>query len=233
MTTLESLRLGFAFTLGTATFFAPCALPLLPGYVAFYVGRESDDVEGPITTRLSRALVVALVTSLGFFVVFALLFGIVFAVGSQVLGDIALLELGVGLLLIVLGVAMALGKLDEVVRIQLPERRRGPVGYFLFGVLYAVAAAGCTAPLFIGVASLGLSGGPGTAIATFSAYAAGMAVLMIGITLAAALGRDALVSRLVANTGLVTRLAGVVLVLAGIAQLYWFLFVFDGLRYFA
>lgn len=35
VTEFAPVRPGFAFGLGTATFFAPCAFPLLPGYVAF------------------------------------------------------------------------------------------------------------------------------------------------------------------------------------------------------
>jgi cytochrome c-type biogenesis protein len=231
MIDLESLRVGFAFSLGTATFFAPCAVPLLPGYVAFFIGRESDAGARPLPSRLRRALGVALVTSLGFFAVFGVLFGIVTAIGAGALQDIAVLELVVGILLIVLGGAMALDRFDaDLVHVQLPERRRGPAGYFAFGVVYAVAAAGCTAPAFIGIATVGLSGGPSTAIAVFTAYAAGMSVLLVGVTLLAAIGRDALVQYLVSNTRLVTRLAGLVLVVAGVVQIYWFLFVFDGLR---
>jgi cytochrome c biogenesis protein CcdA len=35
---------------------------------------------------------------------------------------------------------------------------RSPVGYLLFGVVYAVAAAGCTAPVFVAVAVLVVAG---------------------------------------------------------------------------
>jgi cytochrome c-type biogenesis protein len=226
-----SLRIGFAFSLGMATFFAPCALPLLPGYVAFFIGRESETDARSLFARLRHALVVAFLTSLGFLAVFAVLLGIVTALGAQMLSNIAILELVVGGVLIVLGALMALGRFDSgLIHVQLPERRRGPVGYFAFGVIYAVAAAGCTAPAFIAIATFGLSSGPMTTLAIFTAYAAGMSVLMVGVTLLAALGRDALVSTLVSNTKLVTRVAGVVLVVAGIAQIYWFVFIFDGLQ---
>jgi cytochrome c-type biogenesis protein len=231
MVDLASLRIGFAFSLGMATFFAPCALPLLPGYVAFFIGRESETEAQPMFVRLRHALVVALLTSLGFLVVFAALLGVVTAIGAQMLSNIAVLELVVGGILIVLGTLMALGRFDSgLIHVKLPERRRGPVGYFAFGVIYAVAAAGCTAPAFIAIATFGLSSGPTTTLAIFTAYAAGMSVLMVGVTLLAALGRDALVRTLVSNTKLVTRVAGVVLVVAGIAQLYWFVFVFEGLQ---
>ncbi|MFC7134483.1 MULTISPECIES: cytochrome c biogenesis CcdA family protein [Salinibaculum] len=224
----ETIRLGFAFSLGTATFFAPCALPLLPGYVAYYVGNEDGD-DQPLAARLRRGLVVATVTSLGFLVVFGVLAAITFALGTQVLRNIAVLELVVGVALVGLGIALATGRLSQTTfHIQLPERRRGPVGYFGFGVVYAAAAAGCTAPLFIGVASLALAN-PANAIPLLGAYAAGMVVLMGTVTLLTALGRQTVVRRLTANTRLVTRVAGVVLAIAGLVQLYYFLFVFDGL----
>lgn len=60
-------------------------------------------------------------------------------------------------------------------------------------------------------------------------YAAGMATLMVAVTVLSAVGRGAVVRRLSAKAGHITRLAGVLLVLAGGAQLYLFLFRFDGL----
>jgi cytochrome c-type biogenesis protein len=267
----ESLRLGFAFSLGMGTFLAPCAFPLLPGYVAFYVGSgdggggpgsadggkgdgrnpgaaapaadggsATAGVRGGAATaggsratldRLWRAITVGLVTSLGFFAVYALLAAVVFALGSSVLRNVSVLELVVGTIMVVLGTAMASGRVDlTAVHLPLPERRRGPLGYFAFGVVYAAAAAGCTAGLFVGLSSLALSSGPTGAVAVFGAYAAGMSVLMVGVTVAAALGRQALVRTLSANTPLISRAAGVVLAVAGLVQLYYFLFRFDGLR---
>jgi cytochrome c-type biogenesis protein len=223
----ETIRLGFAFGLGTATFFASCALPLLPGYVAYYVGQEGEPE--PLPTRLRRGVTVATVTSLGFLAVFAALAALTFAVGTQLLRNIAVLELVVGVALVGLGLGLATGRLsDGLVHVQLPERRRGALGYFTFGVVYAAAAAGCTAPLFIGVASLALAN-PANAIPLLGAYAAGMVVLMVGVTLLTALGQQTVVRRLTANTRLITRVAGVVLAIAGVVQIYYFLFVFDGL----
>lgn len=232
MSTLESLRLGFAFGLGTATFFAPCALPLLPGYIAYFLGQDGDESAAPngLAGRLGRAVTVSLTTSLGILAVYVLLGLVVYLIGTELLGSISVLELVVGVLLIGLGAYMASGRtVSAPVRITLPERRRGVLGYFAFGVIYAAAAAGCTAVLFIGVAGIAVSAGPLTGLAVLGAYAAGMAVLLTAVTVLSALGRGVIVGRLAANTQRIRRVAGVVLVLAGIVQIYYFLVVFDGM----
>lgn len=220
----------FAFGTGVVTFFAPCAFPLLPGYVAYFLGSE-DGGTLSIERRLVRAVVVGLVTSLGFFLVYAALAGTAVAVGTGPLGNIAILELVVGVVLIVLGIAMAAGRFDMTqLHVQLPERRRGVLGYFLFGVVYAVAAAGCTGGVFLGIATVALTKTPAVALGTFVAYALGMSLLMIALTLLSAVGRATLLKRVARRTGLITRVAGVVLVIAGIVQIYFYLFVFGGLR---
>lgn len=222
-------RPGFAFAAGVATFFAPCAFPLLPGYVAFYLG--GDEPRGGSIDRLARAGLVGGMTSLGFFLVYAALAAIVAALGGSALADIAMLEPAVGGLLVVLGVATAAGY-TPARHVPLPARRRSLGGYLAFGVVYAVAAAGCTAPVFIGLALLGLSAGPAGAVATLGAYAAGMAVVMLAVTGLSALGRDAVLRRLTRSTGRVTRVAGVLLALAGIAQIYLYAVGFDWLAPF-
>jgi len=83
--------------------------------------------------------------------------------------------------------------------------------------------------VFVGIALLGLSGGPVTAVATLGAYAAGMSLLMIAVTALSALGKGTVLRRLSRNTGLVARVAGVLLVAAGAVQIYLFLFRFGGL----
>lgn len=215
---------GFSFTLGVATFFAPCAFPLLPGYVAYFLGTDRD--RSPAGLRmLGRAAVVGVTTSLGFFAVYGALAGIVAAIGTGPLAEISVLELVVGSLLIVLGAGMATGLLDAgTVHVRLPERRRSVLGYFLFGVVYAAAAAGCTGGIFVAVAGNAVTSPAPTAAAIFVAYALGMSVLMVGVTVLAAFGKTTVLRSLSRNTDTVTRFAGVMLVVAGIVQVAFFFF---------
>lgn len=245
----DTSLLAFAFTAGAFTFFAPCAYPLLPGYVAYYLGRSSvteaaqrpDDQEStrsewvaavfptPVAGRVVRAVGVGVLVSLGFVLVYGILAGVVAAVGGQVLASISVLELVVGVLLVVIGAAMATGWDPPTPTVQLPERRRSPAAYVGFGVLYAAAAAGCTAPIFTAVSLEALAAGSAMGVGTFGAYALGMSVLMVGVTVATAVGRETLLTRITRRLDRINRAAGMLLVVAGLVEVYVFLVRFDGL----
>jgi cytochrome c-type biogenesis protein len=217
-------RPGFAFLAGVATFFAPCAFPLLPGYVAYFLGR--DDGGGP---PLRRAAVVGGTTVVGFFLVYGLLAGTVLAVGAGALRDIALLEPVIGAGLVAMGLVTIAGWTPAATHVCLPERRRSLAGYLGFGIVYALAAAGCTAPVFVAVALLALGSGPAAAVVTLGAYAAGMAVTMLLVTGLSAVGRERALELLSRETGRLRRTTGALLALAGVAQIYLYVFDFDPL----
>lgn len=226
----EGFQLGFAFTAGAATFFAPCAYPMLPGYVAYFLGSDADR-----SVALSRAILVGTVASAGVFLVYVGLVGIVATIGSEALSTLPLFGLGVGVLLVVLGAGMLANVgtaqlLGGSPIIRLPERRRSLGGYFAFGVAYAIAAAGCTAPLFVGVVLSGLDRGGPAAVTTVAVYAAGMCALLVATTVATALGRGTALERVVPRGDRLKRVAGGLLVVAGIAQTYLYLFRFGGLE---
>lgn len=253
---VESLPfVAFAFSAGAGTFFAPCAFPLLPGYVSYYLGRTTDSeptadggpgtgrlartvatplgwvVSAETSERLVRAATVGVLVSVGVGLVYALLAGVTAVVGSRLLGNVTLLEPVVAAVLIAVGAATVAGYRVPTPTVRLPERRRSAAGFVGFGVLYAAAAAGCTGTVFVGIGVRALASGPAVAGATFAAYAAGMSSLMIAVTVASAVGRDSLLTRIGAHSDRIEQVMGVLLVVAGLAQLYYFLVVFDGLRY--
>jgi len=227
MVDVGALRPGFAFVAGVATFFAPCAFPLLPGYLAYFLG--DDGADAGRAGRLRRASTVGLATSLGFVVVLGALAGLVAAAGAELVSNVSLLEPVIGAALVVLGVAMFVGWSPEN-HVALPERERSLSGYFTFGVVYAVAAAGCVAPIFVAVAGLGITSGPVGAVVMLGAYALGMSLTMVAMTAVTALGRDGLVRRLRLSGGRLQRVGGVLLVLAGLAQTAIYLVYFGGLQ---
>jgi cytochrome c-type biogenesis protein len=226
---------GVAFSAGTATFFAPCAFPLLPGYVSYFLGDTASSVErrqsrdglvGHVRWPLARAVLVSVVAGLGMATVYVGLTALAATLGAGALSEIAVLELVVGAVFVVAGSAMAAGwKVSRSV-VQLPERRRTVGGFFAFGVLYATAAAGCTAPLFLAVVLKGVSSGPVAAVTVAGAYALGMCTVLLCVTGASALGGSSLATRLSAHTGRIYRLAGGLLALSGVAEIYYYAYGF-------
>lgn len=232
--------LGFAFVAGLVTFFAPCAAPLLPGYVAYFLGDPEGmvDPEGtldattemqPSRVGVGRAALVGGLVSAGVFATYLALAGVVAWVGSAVLANVAAFELVVGGTFVIIGGAMAANWHPAVHVARLPARRRSLGGYVGFGALYAAAAAGCTAPVFVAVATVALAAGSVTAVLTFGAYAAGVSTLVVGLTILTAVGRVAVFRRLALRFDRLYRLTGVLLLFAGVGQLYYFVFRFDGL----
>jgi cytochrome c-type biogenesis protein len=200
---------AFAVTSGVATFFAPCAYPLLPGYVGYYLGEDDATLSGAVV-RGSAAAVGALVVLGG-------IAGVVLTLGQRLVRNLALVEPVVGALLVVLGVLYVTGRAPDL-SVALPQRRASVAGFGLFGGVYALAAAGCVVPLFLGVVSQSLTLPPASATVALGSYAAAVALPLFGVTLLAAVGSDALrgVSK---HVGSIQRVAGVVMVLAGLGQI--------------
>lgn len=204
---------GFAFGVGVAAFFSPCVFALLPGYVGYYVANV--DGESP---PLSGALARGGAASLGAVSSFIVLSAIAFAAGEVLERAIPVLEYLVGAALVVLGVVLfRKGTLSLTVR--LPKRRASVLGFGVFGVMYALAATACVLPLFLSVSVLSFGYPLGGTALVLGAYAAGFTSLMLAATVITAVGRQAVLDSAVARAETMTRVAGVVLVLAGLAQL--------------
>jgi len=213
---------AFAITTGATTFFAPCAYPLLPGYVGYFMQAEST--EGG--SLLTGALVRGLAASVGVLVTFGLLAVAAITVGRPLQAHLSALELVVGVLLVLFGLVTLSGRTVGW-HARLPERTTSISGFVGFGGLYAIAATGCVAPVFLAVVSQALTFGPAGTAAVLGGYAAGMAVLMIGATVAVAVGVEITTDRFAGLADRMTPIAGGILVAAGLAQIALALFVYS------
>ncbi|GAB3034004.1 cytochrome c biogenesis CcdA family protein [Natronobiforma cellulositropha] len=216
-----------ALSAGVLTFFSPCSYPLLPGYVAYFIGAGSDSRTAG--TQLRQALVVSVCVCLGFALVYAAVIAVLFTLGSRLLWNLLLLEFVVGSLLVGLGLSLAISPSSRSwITVPLPRRRRSYASYVSFGVVYAAAAVGCTAPVFLSIATLSLNQGPEGIVVGLGSYALGMSALLLLVTLLASVGRLTLLSTLSNDPTRLLRLTGVLLALAGAYQLYLFFFRYDG-----
>lgn len=215
-----ALNVPFAFTAGVATFFSPCAYPLLPGYVGFYV--NSVDAESASVTGAGIRGVAA---AGGVLATFAILGGATAWVGHETLSGITVFETLVGGLLVVFGLVVALGRAPSL-SVSLPKRRSSVFGFALFGAGYALAGVGCVAPIFLAVVARAIALPTEAAVLVLGVYAGVVAVLMAATTVVTGVGLVSNANRVMTHAGWLNRLAGVVMVVAGVGQLYLSLVVY-------
>ncbi len=217
-----SAALTLAFAAGMVATLNPCGFAMLPAYLSYFMG-----IDAPDKTRagsLRSGLMVGGVVSVGFVVVFGLA-GVVISAGFRsVTTWIPWLAVGVGVLVIGLGIAVLAGWQMTVgmPKVQRRGNRNGYAGVFGFGVSYAVASLSCTLPVFLSVVATQLTARSFfEGIAVFLAYGLGMSVVLVGITIVLALGKQSLVHRLRSSARYLNRLAGAILIAAG-GFIVWF-----------
>ncbi|WP_245779511.1 cytochrome c biogenesis CcdA family protein [Halostagnicola kamekurae] len=205
---------GFAITAGVTTFFSPCSYPLLPGYVGFYV----NQTEGQ-GSSVSGSVLRGLVAGIGVLVTFTALFGAAYWLGQNLLTNITILETAVGVALVAFGLLVVFD-LAPSLSVPLPKRRSGLAGFGIFGAGYALAAAGCVAPVFIGVVSQSMTMDPVPAMLVVGSYIGIVVVLMVALTVATGVGLVANAGWIAGHTKTLERIAGIVMILAGLGQIY-------------
>lgn len=204
--------LAFAAGAGIATFLSPCALPLVPGYVGYYMSA----VDGK--QRLAGVAVRGIAAAIGVISTLGALAALAILVGQPITRVLPVVEPAVGVALVVLGVLVVTGRGPDW-RISLPARRADTAGFTLFGAGYAGASAGCVLPVFLAVIVQTLTLPLPAAMAVVGVYAAGVALPLFGVTVAVGLGMTVTAGRWMAHGSHLKRLAGVVLVIAGLGQL--------------
>ena len=200
--------IALAFAAGLVATVNPCGFAMLPAYLAYFMGME-DDPEGRGSVR--NALTVGTVVSSGFLLVFGVA-GIFITLGLRFVIDlIPWLAILVGFGVIGLGVAMLFG---YQLTVGLPKAKRASTdkGYrsvFAFGVSYAVASLSCTLPVFLTVVATQVTRGTfAGGIVTFLAYGAGMSLVLVGVTVALAFGKQGLISRLKSSMRYIGKVSG-------------------------
>ena len=224
------LPFGFAFGAGIVAAVNPCGFAMLPAYLSLYLGSQEEGFEKRSAVgRAFRAVLTGGVVSLGFVLLFGLAGVIVAAGGSAILGTMPRVGAVIGAGLILMGLWMLAGRtIYTSVFERLAARVGDPTsmgvrGFFLFGLAYGLASLSCTLPVFLAVMGGGLTAGSFVSGAgQFVSYGLGMTSVLLILTLALALFKRGVVSRLRGIVPYVQTLSAALLVLAGAyIVLYW------------
>ncbi len=214
---------AYAFTVGMVATVNPCGFAMLPAYLGYFLGIEGADAKDT-TASLIRALVVGAVVSAGFLVVFAMAGAVVAWTSVSVAEFSPWPTVVIGAGLVVLGGALAWGWEPKVLlpRLDRGGRNRGLWSMFVFGLSYAIASLSCTLPVFSSVVATTFSRTSFVSgVATFVAYSAGMALLLMVLTVTLALAQRGLETSLRRALPYVQRISGAVMVVMG-AYLVWY-----------
>jgi len=223
------LPLGFAFGAGIVSAVNPCGFAMLPAYLSLYLGNQEVGFEKRSAIgRAVRALMIGLVVSLGFVLLFGVAGVIVSASGSAILGTMPWVGVVIGVALILMGLWILAGKSLYAGAFERFAQRIGDPksmsirGFFLFGLAYGLASLSCTLPVFLAVMGSSLAtGGFAASAGQFASYGLGMTSVLIALTLALAFLKGGVVSRLRSVTPYVQPISALLLVVAGGYIIYY------------
>jgi len=227
----ELLPFGFSFTAGMVTAVTPCAVAMLPAYIALYLGsRDKGFWAESIYRRIARALILSVVATLAFVLLFGAA-GAVLTLGGDSLNSIMpWVAVVIGVILVLVWMFFLFGgHLYINFTARLANRIGagngiGIWGFFVFGIAYAFAALSCNLPVFLIVVVTSITDqGYAAGLLQFVYYALGMGFIMMLIILVSALFKETTNRWLRRVVPVVARLNGLLLIFAGAYIIYyWF-----------
>lgn len=217
----EGVGFVVAFTAGMLSFASPCIFPLIPGYLSYLTGLSLAEL-GEVRRPMRDVLVPALLFVAGFTLVFVAFGATASVLGQALMPYRDLAEKIGGVLLVAFGILMLgiipLPWLYREARIDPGVSARfGGAGAFVMGLAFAAGWTPCVGPVLGSI--LSLASASGTVIkgsALLLVYSLGLGVPFIAV--AAVFGRlQGLMRRVSRHALVLNRVAGVLLILTGVA----------------
>lgn len=212
------LALGAAALAGLVSFLSPCVLPLVPGYLSYVTGLAGSDLDARTRAARGRMLGGTLLFVAGFTIVFTALAVLFAGLGRLLAEHTRALEIGGGVLIILLGLAFV-GLIPGTERQWRLEKLPGAglAAAPVFGAVFALSWVPCVGPTLGAVLTMATVGGQsGRALVLAVAYCLGLGLpfVVFGLAFRRLLGVFTAVRR---NSRWVTRLGGALLILIGLA----------------
>jgi cytochrome c-type biogenesis protein len=191
---MEGVSLFVAFGVGILSFFAPCILPLLPGYICFITGLSLDelqgsDSEGRIAQNWRKILWPTISFVLGFSFIFVALGATASYLGNVISAHEKIIRIVGGSVIILLGLHVAgvfnIKGLEYEKKLHLRSKPGNILGSFIVGVVFAIGWTPCVGPALAAI--LGLAGVQKTlaqGVMLLSAYSLGLGLPFILTALA-------------------------------------------------
>ncbi len=214
-----ALALPVALVAGLVSFFSPCVIPLLPGYLSYATGLSGADLaDGKAADHRGRMLLGSLLFVLGFAAVFVSIGAASGALGQWLREYQREITVVSGVVIIVLGLAFA-GLVPALQR-EWRVHKVPAVGLAaapLIGIIFGLGWTPCIGPTLGVILTLSVNEATAARGALLSGvYAVGLGIpfVVAGLAYRRALGAVSFVRR---HQAWVTRIGGLMLVLVGLA----------------
>ena len=215
---MEFANLSLAYSAGLLAVLAPCALPMLPSFVSYFMNKENEQ------SSLVSAIVFGFITVAGFLTVF-LGIGILPSFAVNIISNrISLVAPFIGAILIILGLGHMFSDAFyniPVIQTKAPEGT-GLKSFYLYGLGYGAASMACSFPVFVLLVLQSASaGGFVSILLMFLAYGLGAATVLVPLSVALTFSREIFYQRLIAVLPHMKKINAVILILAGAYMIYY------------
>ncbi|WAL72367.1 cytochrome c biogenesis protein CcdA [Kitasatospora sp. YST-16] len=213
------LALPIALAAGLVSFFSPCVLPLVPGYLSYVTGFSAADLSDARGTRRGRMLLGSALFVAGFAAVFiseGALFGYV---GKSLADHKRIVSVVMGVVTVLMGLAF-MGLLPGFSTRELRTHRRPAVGVYgapLLGLVFGVGWTPCLGPTMAAINTLSTNeadAGRGALLMTVYCLGLGVPFVLAALAFRKALGAFGWVKQ---HYQWVMRIGGGMLVAVGLA----------------
>ena len=247
----EDLRIGIKKTdrsvsgvfiiglfLGILVYFSPCAFPVLPSYITYYLslGMREDELRqsGKLSGKMPNSFEVGGFAALGQLTFFGIVGIIIFGLSEVISlsGVLHKIAIAIAWLLLILGGLMLLGWtshllagvqriLDKYQTRETDEIFTPRRNMYLWGIGYSAASVDCTAAaVFPFVAWLTVVG-EGAFVAGLGGLILSVTMLMVLVTGLVGMGRQAMIGFLRRSTGIVKATGAWMMMFAGLGLLIY------------
>jgi cytochrome c-type biogenesis protein len=212
---------GGAFLGGLLSFASPCVLPLVPPYLAYMAGVSVDDLRGQSGAMArGRVLLTALCFVAGFSTVFVALGASASFIGQAVSAHLAVLGYVAGVLIVLMGLhflhIIRIPLLDRTARVGVAQKPASMIGAYAIGLAFGFGWSPCVGPVLTAILLMaGAEDSAAEGAKLLLIYSLGIGVpFLVAAAFASAFMR--MLARFRARLGLVEKIMGAFLVIAGV-----------------
>lgn len=208
-------RLGLAFTAGIFAFLSPCALPLLPSYIVYYLNQRSK-------VNLSQVILFAFMTLIGFLSVYTII-GIFPSVAIRFLPiNSKIIQPIIGTILILIGLIYGFTNFfNHIPLFNLkPLKSSNPFSYLVYGVGYAFASMSCSLPIFMLLIGQSITVKLFENITLYFFYGLGVSSILFPLTIMLYFSQDHLFNKIIESLPYIKKISSFILIISGLFMLY-------------